>query len=72
LLAEGQADVYLHLRKSMEWDIAAGNAIINLINGEMKFINLENQKFTILDKVKYKKENFVNYSFFTYFKSLLN
>lgn len=42
-LIENKADWYLHLRKSMEWDIAAGQALLEAIGG--KIINLDGSEF---------------------------
>ncbi len=55
-LIEGEADLYLHLRKSMEWDIAAGQALLGAAGG--KIINLDGSKF------KYEKADLVNQPFF--------
>jgi 3'(2'), 5'-bisphosphate nucleotidase len=42
-LIEGKADLYLHLRRSMEWDVAAGQALIEALGG--KIINLDSSNF---------------------------
>jgi 3'(2'), 5'-bisphosphate nucleotidase len=42
-LIEGKADLYLHLRKSMEWDIAAGQALLDAAGGCV--VNLDGSKF---------------------------
>ncbi len=38
-LAEGNADIYLRLGPTMEWDIAAGQAIIEALNGVVLDLN---------------------------------
>jgi 3'(2'), 5'-bisphosphate nucleotidase len=55
-LIEGKADLYLHLRKSMEWDIAAGQALLEAAGG--KIVNLDGSKFV------YEKAGLVNQPFF--------
>ncbi len=55
-LIEGKADLYLHLRKSMEWDIAAGQALLEAAGG--KITNLDGSEF------KYEKAGLVNQPFF--------
>ncbi len=55
-LIEGKADLYLHLRKSMEWDIAAGQALLQAIGG--KITNLDGSEFI------YEKAGLVNQPFF--------
>ncbi len=54
-LIEGKADLYLHLRKSMEWDIAAGQALLEAAGG--KVVNLDGSKFL------YKKASLMNQPF---------
>ena len=53
LIAEGSADVYPRFGPTMEWDIAAGHAIINSAGAKL----LETKKGTPL---KYNKENLLN------------
>ena len=54
-LIEGKADLYLHLRRSMEWDIAAGNALLEAAGGEV--VNLDGSRFL------YKKSGLANQPF---------
>ena len=42
-LIEKKADLYLHLRRSMEWDIAAGHALLEASGG--RIINLDGSEF---------------------------
>ncbi len=58
-LIEGKADLYLHLRKSMEWDIAAGQALLEATGG--KIINLDGSEFL------YGKFGLVNQAFLASF-----
>ncbi len=55
-LIENKADFYLHLRKSMEWDTAAGQAILEAFKG--KVANLDGSNFL------YTKDQFINQPFF--------
>jgi 3'(2'), 5'-bisphosphate nucleotidase len=59
-LLEGKADLYLHLRQSCEWDIAAGHALIKLMNGKVKNLNFNQGKFSIGEELVYKKPDFEN------------
>lgn len=62
LLAEGKADIYPNFGKTMEWDTAAGHAILNAAGGSVK--THDNKPFI------YGKENFVNNLFIAYGKNL--
>ncbi|MBU6140546.1 MAG: 3'(2'),5'-bisphosphate nucleotidase CysQ [Proteobacteria bacterium] len=55
-ILEGDADLYLHFRPSMEWDTAAGQAMTKMIGGELK--DLTDEKI-----LTYKKPNFENKAF---------
>ncbi len=56
-----KADFYLHLRRSMEWDIAAGHALLLACGGSV-FDFDKNQ-------ITYNKPHFVNPSFFAKIKN---
>ncbi len=56
LIAEGAADFYPRLSPTMEWDIAAGHAIVNACGGT---VSNWNEKTTLI----YNKENLLNPSF---------
>ncbi|HOY31143.1 MAG TPA: 3'(2'),5'-bisphosphate nucleotidase CysQ [Bacteroidales bacterium] len=58
-LAEGVADEYPRFGKTMEWDIAAGNAILRLADGQIR---------NTIDgePMKYNKEILVNTGFIAY------
>ena len=54
LVAEGIADVYPRFAPTMEWDIAAGHAIVNSAGGQV--VLAEDEK----TELKYNKENLLN------------
>ena len=59
MIAEGKADIYPRLGPTMEWDIAAGHAIVEAAGCKMF-------QFPSLDKLKYNKENLLNPWFIAY------
>jgi len=56
LIAENIGDIYPCFGKTMEWDIAAGHAILKSINGNI----IDKQR----NQIGYGKENFSNLDFF--------
>ena len=56
LLAEGAADIYPRIAPTMEWDTAAGDAILRSLNMGVYQTDLKN-------KLTYNKENLLNPSF---------
>ncbi|MDQ6843065.1 MAG: 3'(2'),5'-bisphosphate nucleotidase CysQ [Bacteroidota bacterium] len=56
LLAEGAADIYPRIAPTMEWDTAAGDAILRSLNMGVYQTDLKN-------KLLYNKENLLNPSF---------
>ncbi len=52
LVAAGEADLYPRLGHTMEWDIAAGHAIVNAAGGSVKCMDGV--------ELRYGKPNFVN------------
>ncbi len=54
-LLENKADLYLHFRKSMEWDTGAGQALVNATN--RKVLDFDQRELT------YKKSGFFNQPF---------
>ena len=62
LIAEGLANIYIRTGNTMEWDIAAGNAVLNTANA--------NLCDTSLNKLRYGKENFKNQAFIAFSKDL--
>src|SRR5436190_18783461 len=62
LVAEGKADVYPRFAPTMEWDTAAGQAVIELAGG--KVLNWETKQ-----RLEYNKENLLNPFFIVEFPS---
>ncbi len=62
-LLEGDANLYLHLRESMEWDIAPGQALVELMGGKVKNLFFNQSEIKIGEDLGYKKPNFLNRSF---------
>ena len=52
-LAEGRADIYVRLGPTMEWDIAAGQAIMEELSGSISAIETS-------ETLKYNKESLFN------------
>ncbi|MGX6960483.1 MAG: 3'(2'),5'-bisphosphate nucleotidase CysQ [Rickettsia endosymbiont of Pentastiridius leporinus] len=63
MIAEGKADIYPKFDQTMEWDIAAGHALIKARGGNI--LDLEGKEIT------YGKENFANPHFFACSKDWL-
>jgi len=51
LIAKGEADCYLRLGPTSEWDIAAGDAIVRAANGTIKEINGQEIKYNKSDNI---------------------
>jgi len=51
LIAKGEADCYLRLGPTSEWDTAAGDAIIRSSGGSIKTIDGSNLKYNKLDSI---------------------
>ncbi len=66
-LLENKANLYLHTRPSMEWDTAAGQALIEIMNGKVKNLLFNGGQFTIESELTYKKPDFLNNSFIAKF-----
>ena len=62
LVAEGKADVYPRFGPTMEWDTAAGQAVIEIAGGSV--LNWETKK-----RLEYNKENLLNPFFIVEFTS---
>lgn len=60
-----EADLYLHFSKTMEWDIAAGHAIINSLGGKIKTLTTS-PKLALGDGMTYQKTNFDNPPFISF------
>jgi 3'(2'), 5'-bisphosphate nucleotidase len=64
-LAEGRADIYPRFAPTMEWDIAAGQAIVEALGGEILDVN-SNKALT------YNKEDLYNPFFIAKMKSIIS
>jgi 3'(2'), 5'-bisphosphate nucleotidase len=62
-LFEKSALLYLHFRPSMEWDTAAGQALVELMGGKLKKLFFTHEKFLISESLSYQKPDFLNSSF---------
>jgi 3'(2'), 5'-bisphosphate nucleotidase len=58
LIAEGKADIYPRLAPTMEWDTAAGQAIVKYAGGNVL-------KYKSQESLKYNKQNLLNPWFLT-------
>jgi 3'(2'), 5'-bisphosphate nucleotidase len=58
LIAEGRADIYPRLAPTMEWDIAAGQSIVEESKGRIT-------KYKTEESIKYNKQNLLNPYFIT-------
>ena len=65
LIAEGKADIYPRLAPTMEWDIAAGQAIVEQAGGEIV-------EFKTQTPLKYNKQNLLNPWFVTKGHNMIN
>lgn len=62
-LLEGDTDLYLHFRPSMEWDIASGQALVEMLGGKVKILG---ESAAIGENLSYKKANLKNSPFISY------
>ncbi len=62
-LIEGKSNLYLHFRPSMEWDTAAGQALVELINGKVKKLSFNHEQISFGSSLNYKKDGFGNGAF---------
>ncbi len=67
-LLENEADLYIALRPTMEWDIASGHALVKFAGGNLKNLMIQNSSYIIGDELLYKKQNFANNFFVSYIK----
>ncbi|MBM5782637.1 MAG: 3'(2'),5'-bisphosphate nucleotidase CysQ [Pelagibacterales bacterium] len=65
-IIEGKADLYLHFRPSMEWDIASGQFLVELMGGKVKKLSFNENGFEIGEEMLYKKIDFINKSFVSF------
>lgn len=54
-VAQGKADVYIHVTAIKKWDICAGNAVLNALHGSMT--TLDGQLIDYGDPANFKNEN---------------
>lgn len=59
-LIEGKVSLYLHFRPSMEWDIAAGHYLVELIGGEVKKLKITKDNISLDGAFFYNKPNYLN------------
>jgi 3'(2'), 5'-bisphosphate nucleotidase len=62
-LLEKQSSIYLHVRPSMEWDTASGQALVQLVGGKVKKLFFNQDQFLIGQELGYKKPSFLNGGF---------
>jgi len=61
VMAEGRANLYLHLRKSMEWDIASGQILLELLGAKFNIVeNINDQLHISSQTLLYRKDDFAN------------
>lgn len=65
-LVEDESDIYIHMRSSMEWDTAAGQALVENMGGKVKNLLLNEGAISIGSSLKYKKPNFENQPFISF------
>lgn len=65
-ILENRADLYISFRRMMEWDTAAGQALVEIFGGKLKNLTLQNSLYVIGDDLRYKKPNFTNEFFACY------
>lgn len=70
-LLEGKSDLYIHLRPSMEWDTASGQALLEMLGGKIFNISLSNNDFNFGLEMEYKKDGFRNEPFIAYLKEFI-
>lgn len=59
-ILEDDADLYLHFRQSMEWDTAAGQAMIELMGGKVQNLFFDEDKYSLGEVLSYRKSDFTN------------
>ena len=69
-LLESPFSIYVHFRPSMEWDTAAGQALIEVMGGKVKNISFNQDKFLVGSNLLYKKKDYANYPFVASINSL--
>lgn len=59
-LIESRVNLYLHFRPSMEWDIASGHYLVELIGGELKKLNITPDNIDLDGEFSYNKKDYLN------------
>lgn len=62
-IIENKHQLYLHFRRSMEWDTAAGQILVELSGGKMQNLAMKGNLLSLNDADLYQKPNFINSSF---------
>lgn len=62
-LLEFPSSIYVHFRPSMEWDTAAGQALVEVMGGKVKKISFNQGKFVVGSGLEYKKKAYANCPF---------
>jgi 3'(2'), 5'-bisphosphate nucleotidase len=65
-ILENDCHFYLHLKKTMEWDTAAGQALVEAANGKVKNFFFSQIQSVIGEDLAYQKPNFANQPFIVY------
>lgn len=56
-------DLYIHLNPTMEWDTAAGQALVEALGFGVKKLEVKNNEFSIANDLSYNKNRYINSSF---------
>ena len=62
-IIEEKSDIYIHFKETMEWDTAAGQALLESLKFNVKNLIIEPNQIKIGEKISYKKHNFINQPF---------
>ncbi len=65
-ILENDCHLYIHFKKTMEWDTAAGQALIEAIAGKVKNFFFNDTKSIIGEDLTYQKPDFANQPFIVY------
>lgn len=74
IFALGRADLYLHFKKSMEWDTASGQFLLEKLGAKIVVFDFDKNFFDhqSLTKLSYRKLDFINPSFLILTNNLIN
>ena len=65
-ILENDCHLYINLKETMEWDTAAGQALVEAASGKVKNFFFSDVKSIIGEDLAYQKPNFINQSFIVY------